>query len=226
MAETYDLVFKAELVKGVDLVQAKRNMAQLFKIDAPKVEALFAGKPVVLKKGLDFDTASKYRAAIKKAGCRVDLVERAPANKAPETAAPKPMPPAAVQNHSTSEPARRADLKADFGLAAPGAPVLGEDERATVTPVNIDVSDLSVRDVGSDLLDEAEKAHFEKRDIALEASLAPLGADLLAESEREPFRSVAVDVSKFSVAEPGARLEQLPDDKQPLKPDTSHLRLV
>lgn len=77
-SEKYDLVFSGQVVKGVDLAVAKKNIGQLFKLDAKKVEALFSGKKVVLKRGLNMDAAGKYRVAIKKAGALVELVMQQP----------------------------------------------------------------------------------------------------------------------------------------------------
>jgi len=88
--EIFDLVFKGELVKGAELGTVKSNIGKLFKMAPEKVEALFSGKAITLKKGLDFDAANRYRVAIKKAGARVDLVEK----KAPvQSAAPASVAP-------------------------------------------------------------------------------------------------------------------------------------
>ena len=235
--ERYDLIFRGELARGADLAQAKRNIAQLFKVDGEKVERLFSGQEHVLKKGVDFDTASKYRGAIKKAGCLVDVREikavvAEPARAVfklpdePNPASPAPAPvPAAESNSKTEEvpPAAVADVH--FDVAPAGEELLHEDEREPVVVREVDISSLSLK-AGGDLLDESEKAPEIKRDIQLDASLAPVGEALLHEDEREHVVAVQVDLSDLSIAEAGADLGQEKDQKTPLKPDISHLHLV
>jgi ribosomal protein L7/L12 len=50
------------------LETAKENLARLFKSDASKIEALFSGQPVVLKRDLSDDEADKYLRALHGAG--------------------------------------------------------------------------------------------------------------------------------------------------------------
>ncbi len=60
MAETtYDIVFRGDIVLGTPLPKVKENLMRLFKIDAAKVESLFSGQAVVLKRGLDDATVKK-----------------------------------------------------------------------------------------------------------------------------------------------------------------------
>ena len=70
----YDLVFRGDIVLGHSLVDVKARMQQLFKIDAARVDGLFSGRPVPLKRDLDQETARKYQAVLNKAGAEVTLV--------------------------------------------------------------------------------------------------------------------------------------------------------
>ena len=60
----------------------KKNLATLFKIDNKKVDLLFAKPQIVLKKGLDYDAAQKYRQAILNTGavCNVKAEAKAKAS--------------------------------------------------------------------------------------------------------------------------------------------------
>lgn len=274
--DTYNLVFSGELVRGADPEQARRNIGQLFKISDEKVQALFSGKPVVLKKNLDFATANKYRVAIKKAGCRVDLVENKPVEnpveKKPEKAVfqsqelkfnsdqgsevPQPKkeekkadtpalteastvksavadsPPLPIveevdaddlPTQVSSVPNAQGEKAGGLSIAETGGNLVDETELDRPEPVHVDVGNLSVQSEGGDLLSESEKTPFIARDIAVDATLAPTGSNLIQEEEIERLPSVEVDTSDLSVADVGVDLGQEKDEKKTRVPDVSHL---
>jgi len=195
-SEQFDLVFSGELVRGADLQQSKLNLGRLFKIPEDKVDALFSGKPIVLKKSLDFATANKYRVAIKKAGCRVDLVEKAasqnntadvseprpveqaePAAQAPESAAasfqaPSIQEPSIAKPDPQNEPSlplpevQEDSEQSSFDLAPVGSDVLSADEKHDFIPANIDTSNLNIKEVGSSMLEESEREQKQPEHVA------------------------------------------------------------
>ncbi|MFL0810977.1 MAG: hypothetical protein K6L76_11230 [Agarilytica sp.] len=248
--ELYDVVFGGELVRRFELDVVKKNLGQLFKMDAAKVEALFSGKKIVLKRKLNFDTATKYRVAIKKAGALVDLVEvsaeeanaaptakpqgkavfgeRAPGQAAPAQGvsrkqAPSDRPPLPTVEEHVSD-----DTVADgpFSLAPVGTEVLKPNERKEDVEVSVDVSALSIKEASGDLLDASEKHEFVALDIDLSAfDVAEVGADVLKENERKKVAPMEVDTSAMSVAEPGATLGS-PKPAPPPAPDVSKIHLA
>ncbi len=246
--DLYNIVFNGELVRSCDLATAKLNLGQLFKMDAGKVEALFSGKSVTLKRNLNFETANKYRVAIKKAGARVDLMpveekkpvappsqgkavfgERvseqppsAPADTRPVSPS-QPSPPLSAPSPSPLASATNEDGM--FSLAPAGSDVLSPSERKEVPEAHIDTSQLSVKENVGDLLEESEKRHIEELDIDLSGvDLAPPGGDLLKENEKKKVEPAAVDTSALSVAEPGARMSK-PAPAPPPPPDVSGITL-
>ncbi|MCK5639998.1 MAG: hypothetical protein KAJ19_04350, partial [Gammaproteobacteria bacterium] len=78
---TFAVAFSGQLVEGADPAQVRTNLAQLFKLDATKVEHLFSGKRVVIKKGVDQQTAGKYKLALHKAGAVAEIINLAAAQK-------------------------------------------------------------------------------------------------------------------------------------------------
>lgn len=64
----YQVVFEGKLTGERSLDEVKRNLATLFKMKAEQVDALFTGKPVIIKRDIDQATALKYQTAFKKAG--------------------------------------------------------------------------------------------------------------------------------------------------------------
>lgn len=69
MEETsYNLIFHGVIAEGQDAETVRKNIAELFKVSDDKVERLFSGRPVAVKKNVDHVTALKYQSAFKKAG--------------------------------------------------------------------------------------------------------------------------------------------------------------
>jgi len=69
----YAVAFCGQLGEGRKLEAVKQGVAKLFKVDVGKIEHLFSGKWVVIKKGLEKGTAHKYQQALVGVGaiCRV-----------------------------------------------------------------------------------------------------------------------------------------------------------
>ncbi|WP_075184949.1 hypothetical protein [Teredinibacter haidensis] len=235
--EKYDLVFRGDLAKGVEQAVAKRNLAQLFKIDAVKVDALFSGKAVVLKRNLSLDAASKYRVAIKKAGALVELSQQQarkvkPQGRAtfavPESPAGSAEMGAIPGTESVAADADAVAAKADaqgFELAPPGVYLLAVGEQKIVEAVDIDISGLSLRENDGNLLSDDEYVRDVAADFDLpEIDLAEAGADVLRPEERKIVEAVAVDLSGMSLASPG---EKLAPEKPapPPPPDISGITL-
>ncbi|WP_252273408.1 DUF805 domain-containing protein [Pseudomonas subflava] len=67
----YKIVFDGQLMPEMALDTVKSNLARLFKSDQSKIEALFTGSPVALKRDLAEAEADRYLAALQQAGARV-----------------------------------------------------------------------------------------------------------------------------------------------------------
>jgi hypothetical protein len=93
----YQVVFEGKLTGEVPLGEVKRNLSALFKMKTEQVDALFSGKPVVIKRDIDQATALKYQAAFKKAGALCAVLLDAAENTG-QRAKPQPAsPPVSVQ---------------------------------------------------------------------------------------------------------------------------------
>lgn len=95
MSETFSVVLTGKLADGYDLVQVKENIARVFKLAPEKVEKLFGGKPVALKRGVDKAQAMKLRNALARAGAlgiiKADaLKQESSASKAQPGIVPEP----------------------------------------------------------------------------------------------------------------------------------------
>ncbi len=67
----YKIVFAGELMPAAALDAVKDNLARLFKSDLAKIDALFTGSPVALKRDLSDAEADKYIGALQNAGAKV-----------------------------------------------------------------------------------------------------------------------------------------------------------
>lgn len=91
------LLYSVQLVgidQGVDIAQCKAKLAALFKAPPTTIDALIAALPYVVKKGLDFKTATKYQSVLAAIGAasrieqehlEVDLLELSVDSPAPPT---------------------------------------------------------------------------------------------------------------------------------------------
>lgn len=77
MAQTYSVIFSGKVAEGFEVEQVKQNMAQVFKLSADKVERLFSGKPVAIKRSVDQSAALKIRNVMAKAGALGVIKEEA-----------------------------------------------------------------------------------------------------------------------------------------------------
>lgn len=67
----YKIVFKGELLADAVLDEVKDQLAKLFKSEPSKINALFDGGPIALKRNLASDEADKYLAALQRTGAKV-----------------------------------------------------------------------------------------------------------------------------------------------------------
>lgn len=213
--ELYNIVFKGELVRSFDLPAVKKNIGRLFKMAGPKLEALFSGKTIILKRNLNFETATKYRVAIKKAGARVDLVEVESEPQASSSGAEsrtlagmsKPVP----QHQTGSKPDSKPQSKDNVGLQAESKTSLGKavfGERTAAVSPDTALSGLSADDSREEVLKgqaQVDTAGF---------SLAPSGSDVLSKSERKEHFDVEIDTSALSVKAAGGDLLELGEKRQ------------
>lgn len=245
----FDIIFRGDIVFGHQLAEVKLRLQQLFKVDAAKVDSLFTGRPVPLKRKLDEATANKYREVLLKAGAQVEVCasDTSPANNAPRVA-PVRAPAAA------SAPVAAAGAAA-WTLAPAGADLLPADQRpAPVAPVVVDVTGLSLRAQDGNLLDSSERPSAPVADVIIpkldlaevgaslsdddhlplplleieleDWDIAEAGADLLQPEERPVVVPVVVGPVDFGLAPAGSDLGQLKPQVKPLTPDISGLRLT
>ena len=173
--ELFEVAFSGQINDGADLNEVKAKVGKMFNADEVKLEQLFSGRRIIIKKNIDQQTASKYQAALERVGARCEVISPS-ANEAPTsdsdpapapspvTAAPPPVAPAppatpkAPVDYGDVTPPPQTDPLGISGdqiedLSATIAPVGSDlqDEIKTVAPPAIDTSSLEVAPVGSDI---------------------------------------------------------------------------
>ena len=84
-SQLYRVVFDGEINRGSTLAQVKRDLAALFQADAEVIDQFFTGRSIVLKQGLDAETAIQYVSAMSRAGA-VSRMEPMPAGASKKSA--------------------------------------------------------------------------------------------------------------------------------------------
>lgn len=220
----FDVYLTGRLTPGLDPATAAERLAQLFRSTPQVMANLVNGKPQVLKRGVDQATAAKYREALQRAGVEAAVREAAPAQTAPAAAA-----------------TATADVASSgLSLAPPGADVLGPGERRPDIVADIDTSHIRLEAAAG----ISGRAVFGARDEApprvavrtnpfeLDNSragtftLAPADADLLTDAERSAPPAIVPQAPELTLAEPGAMIDSLHQETQPVVADTSALSLA
>lgn len=194
--ETFDIVFAGRLAEGADPALVRANLAKLFKTEPAKVEHLFSGQRVSIKKGVDAATARQYQTALGRAGALAEIVAARALAPTAAPAAVSAVARAKAGGPAETPPAARREtppIAPDYTVAEPGAMLV---EARPVPPAQIDTAHLSLADVGADLVEHRPVA---APDYDLSAfGLAPPGSLLV---EPRPVPPAHIDTSALSLAE-------------------------
>lgn len=164
--DLYEVAFSGGIANGADPAQVRVNIGKMFKADQAKLNQLFSGNRVVIKKNIDQQTAMKYQAAMKKAGaiCEIkQLTSTSSSNAQTAPAAVKPAPPGRTSKPSAASAANVVPAPDTDPLHITGDQI--SDLSADLAPVGSDVQDIKP-DIPEPVLDLAG------------LSMAPPGADL------------------------------------------------
>lgn len=248
----FDIIFRGDIVFGHQIVDVKQQLQRLFKVDASKIDALFTGAAIPLKRNVNEARAQKYKQALESAGAKVEIKAAGSLTKAARPA-PKTrtlerslgssseLSASPVEERSTSElgllplspfePPSNPEVSPvevpNLDIAPVGERLLHEAERAKVEVLDVDVSGISLREAEGELLDEAEKPTVEALDLDLsDLELAQVGEDLLRAEERTKAPEVEINVGGMDLAPAGSDMGQKTSEPPPQAPDTSGIRLA
>ncbi len=168
--ECYEVIFRGDLLAGQSVIEVKQRLAQLFNADATRIDQMFSGKPVVVKRNLDMETAERYQSTLLKAGALVDI---RPATTNEAISEEKPVDSSnndsgliqESESEQCQQPQEQVLEDIDFDVAPVGADVLSPEDKKDFTPVDVDTSSLTIAETGSDVLADENKKEFVPQDV-------------------------------------------------------------
>lgn len=162
----YKIVFDGELMPEMTLESVKDNLARLFKSDLAKIESLFNGAQIALKRDLQADEADQYLNALQRAGAKVrkELEQSSSLSLIPTDDHPEPGAETAVDDTPMTCPkcgheqrkssacsacgiiiekflARQAQLAAEPPAPAPAAVPVSTPENSPYAPPQANVAE-------------------------------------------------------------------------------------
>ena len=218
--KSYQIIVTGELLEGAYLPEVKVKLAALFKTPAEKLDPLFSGKRVVIKKGLEASAAEKYVAAVQSVGlaCSVEAmaVEGPPTAAAEKEAGVSLAPVGTTIIDPPSVAAPEIDVSA-YSVASVGETLA---ESPQIMDVDIDISALSVDPVGENLVEHTapQAPSIDTGDLSVE----PAGTQMVDQEDVPP---AAIDTGNLDLAPVGSDVGEDKRENGPPPPDTSHLQL-
>ena len=148
----YNIVFQGKIQADFDLQQVKDNLGKLFSAGEDKIDMMFSGKPIAIKKSVDQATALKYLQAMKKSGAIahtytlegkvIDLTQPQQKAQDEKETAPNPAEPASKNTSDT--------LFDTLTVAPPGEQLIPTQ---TFVEAQFNTEGMSMAPVGSDVTD-------------------------------------------------------------------------
>jgi len=233
----FEVVFQGKVTAGSDIQQVRQNLGRMFKADDAKLNALFSGKTVVIKSGLDKATADKYLAALNKAGAQAEIREIGAQKTAPVAKNPasfmakdfsKPSLSSVAQAHSERQE-EQEEAKAEKESEPVGIPV-PEVEEASSDEVRQAMNTLAQQEKKAEEPSPVEKTSASAAEQSnspsvpeTDFSLAPTGSMIPNEKKKE--QEVVPDTDHLTVKPMDGYLVDPEPEKEVHVPDTSHLKI-
>jgi len=207
--KTYSVIFDGQKVPDSELFIVKQRLKEVFKADRARIETLFAGKPVSIKRNLSREEAIKYQHMLKSMGIEVTLATSGSASSA-----------------DTAKPAREQRL---FSLAPLGSDLLEANQQQGQNSLeNVSIEYLKLAPQQGDLVQASERT--QTPDVPLsdeytEWDLSSAGQDLLKQSEKQNWQAADIDTSEITFADTRSPLAP-PSKKIKNLINTEHLTLL
>lgn len=199
---TYQIVFRGKILTGYTREQVRSNLAQLFRTDPARIDALLDAPKTVLKAGIGKDAAARYQEALRQAGIMVAMMAEAP---------PTAVPAAAPTPATAATPASP--------VSAAAAPTEATAPATATAPPAVAASGLTLAAPGERILPPQPRREAQIDTSAL--SLAPAVGPLV---EARPVAAPEFDLSGISLATDSGPIDRRPK-AAPRQIDTSGLSL-
>ena len=235
----YNLVFQGQILEEASLDEVKANLARIFKADANKIDRLFSGKSIIIKRDLDSAAAQKYLSVFKQAGAEAraeEIVSDGTASaehprsaKHTDTTLSLSEPNAGEFPKVSAAPPLEIPDTSHLSMSPPQSGSL-EEYTTIIAPVVIPNTDhISLNAPNSGSLEEFSRPveAVELPDISA-IDLAEMDGRDLADESSKPEPINIPDTGELSLSAAGTgSLEGLSSKAEAVKvPDTSHLEIT
>ncbi len=179
--QLFEVAFSGQISEGANADEVRAKLGKMFNADDAKLDQLFSGKRIVIKKNIDQATAAKYRTALNRAGAECEVKPLGGAAAAtPTPAAEKPAAePGSAGSAPAAAPAQTFDSQYDGEVAPPP-----QTDPLGITGDQIEDLEASIAPVGSELKNDYSEPDEPDIDIT-GLDVAPVGSDL-GSTKKEP----------------------------------------
>ena len=196
--QLFEIAFSGQIAAGAELETVKLHVGKIFKADAARIEQLFSGKRMIIKRSVDAATAAKYRGAFEKVGAICEVV--AIASEADANPVTPAAPPAATSAAAPAQAAAPAPVTEEYVSRYPESDAI---------PQALLTEPLGIK--GDEIPD-------------LAADVAPVGSMMQHQIREHPVPDI--DTTGFDIAPVGSTLSSAEKQPEPPPPDTSGLTLA
>jgi hypothetical protein len=211
--EIYDVYFSGTVVKNSDPAEVKRKIGAIFKLQGDKLDRLFSGKPIPIKKGVEMERAIQFRVAFRDAGGLVDIV---PAGNPPPRLKPEQPSRPKEQARVAAADSQQVSSELTF-VEGPMEPMVDAD----ATPITVPDFDLSSAQ-GFDLSDCAPSVEPAEIPDISSLDMEKPGSTLDESPKPAPL---IIDTSALELDKPGMTLIEVSPPEVP-DIDTADLSLA
>ena len=187
---SYQVIFSGEIIEHADIDMVKNNVARVFSLPSDRIDKLFSGKRLVLKKDIDQATAERYKTTLQRAGALCEVEDLA----AVTTEETKPDP----------VPVTQAEAPADspgMSVAEPGSQI---GEHQEIPEANIDTSAFDMAEVGISLAESSQVV----ADVNIDTSNINMSEVGITLAEPKEVVEADIDVTNIDMAEAGVTLKE------------------
>ena len=167
--ELFEVAFSGQISESANLQEVKARVGKMFKADGQKLEQLFSGQRIVIKKNVDQETAEKYKHALHSVGA-VCVIESVPTTVTESTAIAAAQ--AAEQLAERSPPATSSANESSAETTSPP-----QTDPLGISADQIGDLEATIAPPGSELQNEIKQIPEPQYDLSA-FDLAPLGSTL------------------------------------------------
>ncbi|KJS07809.1 MAG: hypothetical protein VR73_07830 [Gammaproteobacteria bacterium BRH_c0] len=169
LTDNCSVVFRGDIAPGFTLGEVSQGLKDFFNLDEARVNQLFSGRPITIKKNVSREKAEQFKTLLKGMGAMAEIValeNTGAGNPAPTAVAGS----APVSNVEPPVPEGNSD---SITIAPPGADVLKPEERSASPQRDIVTDHLSLDSPGADVL----KPHERKQPVEVQIDLSHLSVE-------------------------------------------------